>query len=50
MSSILENVENGTTIRKRIHIKGASEIVLDSCDKFYDWKTNQIINITPEIK
>ena len=33
-----------------MHIKGASEIVLESCDRLLDWKTNQIIPITPEIK
>ena len=40
MTTILENVDNNSKLRKRMHIKGASEIVLESCDRFYDWKNN----------
>jgi|688.fasta_scaffold371385_2 magnesium-transporting ATPase (P-type) len=34
MSTIIENVDNGSSYGKRICLKGASEIVMASCDKF----------------
>lgn len=40
MTTVLNNVDNNTPTRKRMHIKGASEIVLAACDKYYDWKNN----------
>ena len=40
MSTVLQNVENGTSLKKRMHIKGASEFVLLSCDKFLDWEND----------
>lgn len=33
MSSVIENIDNGTSYNKRIHMKGASEIVMECCDK-----------------
>ena len=33
-----------------MHIKGASEIVLEACDTFYDWKNNTVVPITSELK
>jgi magnesium-transporting ATPase (P-type) len=33
MSTIIENVNNGSPYGKRICLKGASEIVMASCDK-----------------
>lgn len=38
MSTILENVDNGTDYGKRIHMKGAAEIVLKRCNRFIDAK------------
>lgn len=42
MSTILENItdnENGYT--KRIHVKGASEIVLETCSHYLDAEGNK---------
>jgi len=50
MSLILENVENGLPSRKRMHIKGASEIVLESCTHFHSFEEDRIIPITETIK
>lgn len=50
MSTILENVNNSKASRKRMHIKGASEIVLESCSYFYDWEKNTVIPISAEFK
>jgi len=33
MSTIIENVDNDSSYGKRICLKGASEIVMASCDK-----------------
>ena len=38
MSTIIENVENGTDYGKRIHMKGAAEIVLKRCNRYIDAK------------
>eukprot|EP01017_Pseudomicrothorax_dubius_P024496 TRINITY_DN2602_c0_g4_i1.p1 TRINITY_DN2602_c0_g4~~TRINITY_DN2602_c0_g4_i1.p1 ORF type:complete len:1110 (-),score=290.43 TRINITY_DN2602_c0_g4_i1:194-3523(-) len=50
MGTILENVENGFPSKKRLHEKGASELVLECCTHFYSWKLNKKIPITPELK
>lgn len=47
MSTILEN---GYPPQRRIHLKGASEIVLASCTKFYDLKQGRIIDMTPSLR
>lgn len=43
MSTILENVDNNTPHKKRMHTKGASEIVLECCSSLLDWRTNEIV-------
>ena len=50
MTTTIENVDNDSPLRKRMHIKGASEIVLDACDYFFDWERNEVIPITPELR
>jgi len=40
MSTILENVETSNSYRKRLHIKGASEIILRSCSTYLDSEGN----------
>jgi len=50
MSSILDNVENGLPSKKRMHIKGASEIVLESCSHYHSFESNKIVPMTPELK
>jgi Ca2+ transporting ATPase len=49
-STILENVNNGLPSKKRIHIKGASEIVLYSCDQFYSFEDDTIKLLTEDLK
>ena len=36
MSTILENIETGNSYKKRLHIKGASEIVKNCCSHYLD--------------
>lgn len=50
MSSILENVENGTVEKRRMHIKGASEIVLEACDQFFSFELGKAVPMTQELK
>jgi len=47
MSTIIKNVKNGLDSKKRMHIKGASEIILASCDKFYDITQGKVVPLTP---
>ena len=49
-STVCMNVENGTELKQRLHIKGASELILESCSYLHSFQTNQIIPITPEIR
>jgi len=50
MSIILDNVENGLPNRKRMHIKGASEIVLESCTHFLSFEEDRIVPITTTMR
>jgi len=50
MTSVLENVEDVATTKKRIHIKGASEIILDCCSHFHSFEEDRIIPMTPALK
>jgi len=50
MSSVLENVENGLPSKKRMHIKGASEIVLESCTQFHSFEEDRVIPMTGTMK
>lgn len=36
MSTILENIDTNNQYRKRIHIKGASELVQECCSHYLD--------------
>ncbi len=36
MATILENVDNGSDYKRRIHMKGAAEMVLKRCNRFID--------------
>ncbi len=36
MSTILENIDTSNQYRKRIHVKGASEIVKNCCSHYLD--------------
>lgn len=44
--SIVINV-NG---KKRMFVKGASEIILRSCNKFHSKKTNQVVNLDDKLR
>lgn len=48
MSVIVETVENGIP-RKRLYVKGASEIVVESIDKMHDFK-DKVIPVTEGIR
>jgi len=50
MSSILDNVENGLANKQRMHIKGASEIVLESCSHYHSFESNKIVPMTADLK
>lgn len=42
MSTIIENVtDNATGYTKRLHVKGASEIVVETCSHYLDFDGNQ---------
>ena len=49
MSTILENIKTSNSYSKRIHVKGASEIVKNCCTHYLDIKGNQR-EITNEIR
>lgn len=46
---VLENVENLTQLRKRIHTKGAPEEIIKSCDSIYDFQAEEIIPLDETI-
>ena len=48
MSTILENIETGNSYKKRLHIKGASEIVKNSCSHYLD-ADGKVIEMTDEM-
>jgi len=50
MGTLLKNIENGTPDGVRLHMKGASEIILGFCDKIHYWETNEVVELTPEIR
>jgi len=50
MSTVLSNVENNTPLKQRLHMKGASEIILNCCDRFYNFEEDRIVPMTPELK
>jgi hypothetical protein len=41
MSTLIENVETGNEYGKRLHVKGASEIVKGCCSHYLDADGNQ---------
>ncbi len=49
MGTIVKGVKNNTPDNLRLHLKGASEIVLKACDKFHNWETNQVVPLTEEL-
>lgn len=49
MSTVLENIQTKNTYSKRLHIKGASEIVMGCCSHYLD-ADGQIREITDEVK
>jgi magnesium-transporting ATPase (P-type) len=49
MSTVVENLETSNSYGKRIHIKGASEIVKNCCSHFLDVDGN-VKEMTDEIK
>ena len=49
MSTIIENVDNGSSYGKRICLKGASEIVMASCNKAMN-ADGQVVPLTDDIK
>lgn len=42
-----EAVLNGTSY---LFVKGASEYILDSCDKIHYWDTDEVSNLTEDVK
>jgi len=48
MGSIVKGSENDSGLR--LHIKGASEIILNGCDKIHYWDSNSVEPLTPEVK
>jgi Ca2+ transporting ATPase len=48
-STVLENVDNGLPSKKRMHIKGASELILGCCTSIYSFQTGEVRPITPEL-
>jgi Ca2+ transporting ATPase len=48
-STILQNVEESKTLQ-RLHIKGASELILESATHFYSFESNQVIPLTAELR
>jgi len=50
MSSVLEGVEDGLPSKRRMHIKGASEIVLEACSHFHSFEEGRVIPITETMK
>eukprot|EP01016_Furgasonia_blochmanni_P012716 TRINITY_DN1635_c0_g1_i13.p2 TRINITY_DN1635_c0_g1~~TRINITY_DN1635_c0_g1_i13.p2 ORF type:complete len:234 (-),score=6.34 TRINITY_DN1635_c0_g1_i13:909-1610(-) len=46
----LKNVNNGTATRRKIHIKGPPEEVITCCVHFHDWKLDQVVPFTAELK
>ncbi len=49
MSTILENIQTKNSYGKRLHIKGASEIVKNCCSHYLDGEGN-VQSMTDEIK
>jgi len=43
MGVFCTNVGNGKPSNTRFHEKGASELVLDACDKIYWWDSGEVI-------
>jgi Ca2+ transporting ATPase len=50
MTTVLQNVENGTQLKQRMHVKGASEIVLETCSHFYSFEEDRVIPMTEVLK
>ncbi len=50
MGTLLKGIDNGTPDGIRLHMKGASEIILGFCNKILWWDTNEVVDLTPEIK
>jgi len=49
MSTLLENVE-GSPTTKRLHMKGASEMILACCNQFYNFEEDKIVPLTEDLK
>jgi len=49
MSTIIENVETPNGYNKRLHVKGASEIVKNCCSHYLDADGN-VKEMTDEVK
>ncbi len=50
MTVVAENVENGLPSKKRIYIKGASEIILGTCNQFYNFSEDKILPMDEELR
>mmetsp|Transcript_20080 Transcript_20080/g.17184 ORF Transcript_20080/g.17184 Transcript_20080/m.17184 type:complete len:475 (+) Transcript_20080:571-1995(+) len=51
MSTVCCNVNDlGNTTGKRMHLKGASEIITASCDKFYSFEKSEVVPIDEDMK
>lgn len=49
MSTIVENLETGNSYGKRLHVKGASEIVKNCCSHYLD-ESGQVKEMTDDVK
>eukprot|EP01017_Pseudomicrothorax_dubius_P035890 TRINITY_DN5087_c0_g4_i1.p1 TRINITY_DN5087_c0_g4~~TRINITY_DN5087_c0_g4_i1.p1 ORF type:complete len:760 (+),score=146.86 TRINITY_DN5087_c0_g4_i1:252-2531(+) len=50
MGTILENVTGGPPSRRRLHEKGASEMILAACTHWHNWKANTIEEIDESMR
>ena len=50
MSTVLEFVPSGILSAKRMHIKGASEYIVEACNQLHIMENDRIVPITPEMR
>ena len=50
MSTVIENVASGVLSGKRMHIKGASEYILEACNQMHIMESDRIVPITTEAR
>ena len=49
MSTVLENLKTSNSYGKRLHVKGASEIIINCCSHYLDIEGN-VKEMTDEMK